>query len=356
MQRRTFLIVTGSGCVAACTARKSLPPVLGHQQGIAFDGFRTKPEQEDFDALTALGATHIALFPFGYMRSHTEPTVSRYSGRRVDWSLSDEGLLETGRMAREAGLRVVVLPTLADFRDGHWRGEVHMANEESWARFFESYREFLLHHAALAERMQAVGFSVGTELRETVARTTQWRETIGMVREQFWGWLTYAANWDDYGSIPWWDAVDLIGVQAYFELGDPGNGTVSERREKLASAWGPIRRRLAALSETTGKQILFTEIGYKSHTGSTAQPWKWEIEGLPDSTLQEAAYEAAFDVFWDKPWFAGFYWWKWQTHSGMHADRDFTPQGKPAEQVVRRYYSGKAIPSTPKQGFNEWPR
>lgn len=339
MLRRTFL-VTSAVITAGCGPRSRQSPVAGTQRGIGFDGFRATVTPDDFANLKRMGATHLALFAFGYMRRFDEPVVFRYDGPRTDWSLTDEGLVATGTMAREAGLKVILLPTLADFVDGHWRGETEM-KDDSWDAWFESYRRFLLHYAQLAEKMRAVGFSVGTELRKTVAHETPWRQIIALVRERFRGWLTYAANWDDYDTVPWWDAVDLIGVQAYFELGTGGDGSTADRTRSLVESWTPIKQRLSTLSAQTTKRILFTEIGYKSHTAATAYPWKWEIEGVADPTIQAAAYDAAFRAFWSEPWFAGFYWWKWRPAGANDddADRDFTPQGKPAENVLRRYYS-----------------
>jgi hypothetical protein len=334
MHRRTFLAATAVAA-AACARGRGVTPAAGPHRGIGFDGYRAGATPADFEAIRDLGATQVALFPYARMPSHTEPRVDRYRGPEVDWSLTDDGLLELSAMARRAGLCVLLLPTLADFVDGHWRGEVHMSDEASWERWFTSYRAFLLHYADLAARMRAAGLSVGTELRETVPREAQWRETIALVRQRFDGWLTYAANWDDYDRVPWWDALDFIGVQAYFELGEP------ERLDQLVAAWEPIRVRMGEVSAATGRRVIFTEIGYKSHRGATAHPWKWEIEGEQDLELQRLAYEAAFSTFWRQPWFAGFYWWKWRpgARSDPAYDRDFTPQGKPAESVIRRYYS-----------------
>ncbi len=342
MDRRRFVLAAAA--LAACRpgARAGRPhPPVQRQRGIAWDGYRGSPRAADFVELRDLGATHVGLFPFGYMVSHRAPTVSRFADD-VDPSLTDAGLLEAARLARQAGLAVLFVPTLEDFRDGHWRGEVRMDSEADWDAWFASYGTFVLHYARLAARAGAVGFSVGTELRETVHRTGPWRRLIARVRETFPGWLTYAANWDDYARVPWWDAVDLIGVQAYFELGDPGPGTVTRRADHLTAAWRPVADRLQALSARTGRQVLFTEIGYKSHTASTARPWRWEIDGEPDPALQAAAYEAAFRTFWREPWFAGFYWWKWHATDAPIPDpaRNFTPQGKEAAGVLRRYYGG----------------
>lgn len=339
MLRRDFLLTTAA-LSAACATHHRLAPAPGPQRGIAFDGYLgPRPTTSDVEALRVLGVSHLALFPFGYMRSHRDAAVLRFGGSNTHWSLTDEGLLHIGRLARQAGIRVVLLPTLADFVDGRWRGEIEMDDERAWETWFASYEAFVLHYAALAARMDADGFSVGTELRSTVHRADWWRQLVTQVRHQFSGWLTYAANWDDFDQVPWWSSLDLVGVQAYFELGTPPAG--ADPVSHLVDAWAPTRDRLASLSSQLDRRVLFTEIGYKSHTGATTRPWQWELSGPPDPTLQRAAYEAAFRVFWYEPWFAGFYWWKWKLHATQDEehDRDFSPQGKPAEEVIRRYYS-----------------
>ncbi|MDH3456119.1 MAG: hypothetical protein OER90_04690 [Gemmatimonadota bacterium] len=338
MRRRDFFLTTVTAA-AACATRRRVAPLPGPQRGIAFDGYLApEPTISDVKALHALGVSHVALFPFGYMRGHRDPEVLRFGGPDTHWSLTDDGLLRVGHLAQQAGIGVVVLPTLADFVDGRWRGEIEMDDERGWETWLASYEQFIVHYAALAAKMDAVGFSVGTELRSTVHRTDWWRRVIATVRRRFSGWLTYAANWDDFDQVPWWPALDLVGVQAYFELGTPPAG--GDPVNHLVEAWAPIRDRLASLSSRVGRRVLFTEIGYKSHVNATARPWQWELSGLPDPSLQRAAYEAAFRVFWHEPWFAGFYWWKWKpnaTSDEEHA-RDFSPQGKPAETVLRRYY------------------
>jgi hypothetical protein len=51
-------------------------------------------------------------------------------------------------------------------------------------------------------------------------------------------------------------------------------------------------------------------------------------------------YRAALEAFWGEPWFAGFYWWMWDTRPPADPERDasFTPQGKPAWPVLREFY------------------
>ena len=58
---------------------------------------------------------------------------------------------------------------------------------------------------------------------------------------------------------------------------------------------------------------------------------------------QADATRATFEEFWKEDWFAGGFVWKWFLHYedvGGSEDNRFTPQNKPAENVIRAHYSG----------------
>jgi hypothetical protein len=65
-----------------------------------------------------------------------------------------------------------------------------------------------------------------------VAREKEWRRVIAAVRGVTSARLTYAANFDAYQRVAFWDALDAIGIQAYFPLTD-----------KATSASAPLRPR-----------------------------------------------------------------------------------------------------------------
>jgi hypothetical protein len=168
------------------------------------------------------------------------------------------------------------------------------------------------------------------------------------VRTRFSAKVTYAANWDSY-SVSWiefWDALDYVGVDAYFPLTNTFNPTV----QQLINAWSYSTasgfngrnwtNELYATSTQTGKDIIFTEIGYCSQDGTNTEPWNWNISPNTDLKEQADCYNAALEVFKEKTWFKGWFWWNWETdpNAGGPADKHFTPQNKPAQTVLRQYY------------------
>lgn len=331
-------------------AEAPVPGARPRQRGVSWVAGPQEVTVESFDSLVAVGAEWIAQTPFGWQDRVDSPQVRLVTSGRVYWGERDEGLEVTTRLARERGIRTLLKPHvwLRRRESGEWRGEIAMRSEEDWRAWFESYRELVLHYARLAERLEIPALAVGTELHATARdRPEDWRRIIREVREVYSGQLTYAANW--YGEIEdvtFWDELDFIGVQAYFPSGDERLPTV----EALVAGWRPHVERLEALHRETGKPIVFTEMGYVSREGATVDPWTWpeRAHGQPRPLASEAglelqarAYEAFFRALWDRPWFAGVYVWKW--HPTIPAGEPnpylgFTPQGKPAEEVLRRWF------------------
>ena len=95
-----------------------------------------------------------------------------------------------------------------------------MTDGRAWAEWFSSYRRFLVHHAVVAEAAGAALFCVGTELKSTESREKEWRDAIAAVRLSTGAPLLYAANWAvNAPRVPFWDALDAVGVDFYDPLG-----------------------------------------------------------------------------------------------------------------------------------------
>ncbi|MCI0531888.1 MAG: hypothetical protein L0Y74_08080, partial [candidate division Zixibacteria bacterium] len=101
-------------------------------------------------------------------------------------------------------------------------------------------------------------------------------------------------------------------------------------------------QKIEAIYNRHQKPVIFTEVGF---TGVPA-PWKQPhepAERRAEINLDDQArcYEAVFRSLHGKPWVQGIYWWKWPTYLeyGGEEDNDFTPNNKPAEEVVRRWYA-----------------
>ncbi len=272
---------------------------------------------------------------------------------------TDESLIAGIKYAQSRGLKVALSLHLNP-NDGKWRAMINPSNRTAW---FAAYKAVLLKYASIAKDTGVYQFTIGTELIDMAAddinpdNTRQWKQMIAAVRAVYSGKLTYSANWgpgesDEKMQIGFWPDLDSIGISAYFPLTTDG-ATV----EGYKKAWKRIdERELAFLNQQYGKPILFTEVGYRSVTGAHEVPadfWSHWGAGRTNETEQAHLYEALYSYWNDKPYFTGIQLWNWSSDPtvGGPANEDFTPHGKQAEQVMKRYLP--ALPVAPQNPAKE---
>ena len=338
------------GALAAALALSLLVPVTPssaqvaeRQDGISFaawwyDLFDGEPPQESMANLADTGAGWVGIVPTWYQANAATTRIGP-----TDNSVTDDGVVHMIQTAHDLGLSVMVKPHV-DLSDDatEWRGSIgtHWQGQPAkWDRWFRSYRHFIFHFAVLAEANGVEQLSVGCELLGTTGRAKRWRKVVAGVRERFSGTLTYAANWGgEEVGLRWWDAVDLIGVDAYYPLTGENDPTLQE----LEEGWATPIETLADLSAAwDDKPIVLTEVGYRSVDGANRRPWAWTNDPPLDLQEQADCYEALFGTVWDEAWLAGFFIWDWSADptAGGPTDKDFTPFGKPAEDVLRASYA-----------------
>lgn len=320
-----------------------LPPAF--HRGIAYahswqgGGYGTPSSARSLLALRRMGITWIALTPFGYQASPGDTvvrTIFDQPGHETDRAMA----LDIAE-ARRLGMRVLLKPHLW-IDHGSWPGDIAFPSPGHFAAWFDSYSRMILHYADFAERAGVEVLSIGCELKGVTSGTeSAWRDLIAQIRRRYHGQLTYAANWDEYEHIAWWDALDAVGINAYFPLSDAPDPSLPE----LMAGAAAVRKRLDAFHARTRRPILFTEIGYGSVLGAASRPWEAERAAPMHAELQRRCYEAIARTFSDVPWLQGVYWWKWfSAASGQPdaQDRDpFSPRNKPAQGIIEAWYGAE---------------
>lgn len=286
----------------------------------------------------------ITLVPFADQEDYDSPDLRYYWGDRTSLIQRDSMYHDQIHIAHAAGLKVFLKPHIwmHDASAGKWRSDIYPSSEENWLIWQQHYQEFIMSYAKIAADNDVELFCIGTELsRLSVEKPEFWTSLIKEVRKVYKGKLTYAANWyEEYEHIVFWKELDFIGVQAYFPLVDNHEPTVAQ----LSKAWSRYIPTLENLSRTYDRQVLFTEMGYKSTTDSAIRPWEWieypiNTNKIYSSETQANCYQAFFDTLWNNDWLAGVH--IWQLRSDFDPNKeinnlDFTPQGKPAEAVIAK--------------------
>ncbi len=274
------------------------------------------------ELLNQTGTEYVSLIVSWYQDTISSTNVYRNPTKTP----SDEALVNAIKKIHSLGMKVMLKPHI-EVADGSSRTDIIPSN---WNEWFANYSNFIDYYANFSEKNNVDQFSIGTELKGTTSRA-EWLNIITNTRKLYSGPITYAANFDEYSSINWWDKLDYIGIDAYFNLTNKYDPTLQE----LKDGWNGYKNNLSSFYNTWKKPIIFTEIGYQSINGTNIHPW-WS-SGNSDLNEQKNSYESAFESLWDESWFYGMYWWHWYYDYTKDTD-NFTIYGKPAEKIVKKWY------------------
>lgn len=321
--------------ILSCSAG---PAVSQKIRGVSFVSSRDTINQTHVSPVLNTGANYAAVMPFGFMRSSEEPqlifnTDGQWFGERY------LGAKQYIRQLHQNNIEVMLKPQIW-IRRGEFTGDLLLKTEEDWELLEDSYEAFILLYAGLAEEEKVAIYCIGTELYNfTAARPEFWQELIEKVKKVYSGKLTYAENWDKVGEVAFWKELDFIGADAYFPVSEMKTPTTEAARQ----GWQTHKTMLKNLSRKLNKPVLFTEYGYRSIDYAGKEPWdSRRTEESANMEAQANLYEALFQELWKEPWFAGGFVWKWfhdYERTAARKDNRFTPQGKPAEVILKKWYS-----------------
>lgn len=281
------------------------------------------------DELKSLGVNSIAIHPYAQIREDGHVL----SGRRSDATTTH--ITTPLRWAHERGMSAMLIPHIAYWGTRFlWRGEIDFAKQEEWDTFFSEYETWIVRMATLAEEEHAEIFCVGLEFSLAQKQEDRWRKIIAAVRAVYHGKVTYGANWNEYAEVKFWDALDYIGVLAYFPLTKTTNPSASE----LSAAWDKRCAELAKFSKQQGKQFLFTEIGYNESARAAAEPWAFKTGGEHATEIQARCIDVALGLPARHPFIAGMYWWKWFPEVPHHEVENYTLQTAPIKAVIAKHW------------------
>ena len=280
------------------------------------------------EALHALGADWIAIHPYAAIG---EDGSVRFAA--LDGETPPESLARPIREAHARGMKILIKPHLAYWGTRFsWRGEIDFEDPAAWARFWTDYERWIV--AVARATREADGFVLGTELVHASGDEQRWRDLARAVREVTHVPLTYAANWDEYEQIGFWDALDAIGIQAYFPL--VADGIRDEA--SIRAGWQRWSDRLREFSQTRGRPVLFTELGYNHSLTAPARPWEYDTDGEAAREVQAICLRAALDAIEAEPALIGAFLWKWFPEP-RPLGRNFQLATPPIMAVIRAAWS-----------------
>jgi hypothetical protein len=241
-----------------------------------------------------------------------------------------------------------------------------VASERAW---FDSYTAFAVHYAQLAQSLNIPLIIIGSDLTSIAIDTSatglttkskaglggdagvlcygrrdcEWRHVIAAMHAAtytpltsktarpggtYTGKLTFASvvatSADnlipEWSTITWWDALDIIGIDAYFPLTNgqdiapsvlatAWNGTLDPAARASGNSGEPIFTDLRNFSSKFKRNILFTGAGYESFGGSNGAPNNTSnTSDTSDQTEQAYDMKALLQIFSAQTWWIGAIW------------------------------------------------
>ncbi len=280
------------------------------------------------DELHSLGVNSIAIHPYAQIENdgHVRFRVvqdNRHITVPLDW-------------ARERGMSVMLIPHIAYWGTKFlWRGEINFQSAQEWDRFFAEYETWIVQMAQIAQAHGVATFCVGLEFYYAQKFEERWRKIIAAVRKVYHGKVTYGGNWDTFQEVKFWDALDYLGVLAYFPLTKSIDPSVTE----IAHAWDRKCAELTAFSAAHGdKRFLFVEIGYNESARAAAEPWAFKTGGDNAEQIQQRCIAVALDLPARCPVLAGMYWWKWFPELPNDEEENYRLQTPAIKAVIAKHW------------------
>ncbi|MDA7558434.1 glycoside hydrolase, partial [Flavobacteriaceae bacterium] len=221
----TFYLIFSLG---ACSMSTYKEPKIN---GVSFVASRDSIFEKHVTPVMRINANYAAIMPYGFIRSSDEPNII-YNTSRQWFGESKSGAEQYIQELSRHNIRIMMKPHL--WIRGEFTGHMTMTSDKNWEQLKQSYTTFIMEYAMLAESTKTEIFCIGTELEAFVKYDSKyWLGLIKKIKSVYSGKLTYAANWDEYYKIPFWDQLDYIGIDAYFPVSNAQTPLV----EECLNAW-----------------------------------------------------------------------------------------------------------------------
>lgn len=314
----------------------NLTQTINKINGISFVATRNPIDKNDVQPLVQYNANYVAVIPYAWMRSIDSPQVI-YDKDHGWWGEKPHGVSQTIDLMNDQNIEVMLKPQIW-INKGTYTGTIQLKTNEDWQILEDSYREYILRFARIAQEKKVGLFCIGTELESFVtARPDYWRQLIKEIRTIYKGKITYAGNWDSYKQVTFWDELDYIGVDAYFPVCNKKTPDI----DNINQSWDKWKKELKSFSTSFKKQILFTEYGYISADYAGKEPWKnAQDHHEVNEKAQDILYQCLYDKVWGESWMAGGFLWKYHAEDSRWRGfaKRFTPQGKMAQKTITQAY------------------
>lgn len=297
--------------------------LMRENEKIPFDGEETK---ESLRLLKESTGCNYIILAIGALQDTPQSEEIDFRGPHIP---TDEALKKVIGYARELELKIILKPML-NCRNGVWRAHINFFDKEvpcepKWSKWFESYSEYLLHFAEIAQETQCEMLMIGCEMVQTERKETYWRQLVSEIRKVYHGPLTYNTDKYQEEEVKWWDCLDVISSSGYYPQ----------------SKWEENLDRIEAVVKQFNKPFFFAEGGCMCREGCQEVPNDWTFQGPSNIQIQADYFTKLFEACSKRSWVGGFGFWAWVNDMDKETeskDDGYGVYGKPSCDIIKNFY------------------
>ncbi len=342
LRQSLFAVLCLSALLQSCytdkTAPLSEPEYLEFNfKGIAVDAVKNSVDQNSFTEISDLNADAVSLRPRGVLIGGSD--TIEYDRNGFEWGEKSTGITAQIGFAKLNGLSVLIDPWV-EFPPAESSAEYDAGDSTGWAKFEQSYLKYIVHFANIAENEGADVFCIGSDMENfVIQQDTFWTSLIDTVRKVFAGELTYGANYKNYDDIPFWSDLDYIGIQAYFFVSLSQTPQSLDVEQHWVSSLIPA---LSAYSSSQQRNVLFTQIGYRSidYCGEQVLNEDTTSTYTVNVNAQENCISGFLNALRNRSWFDGAFirGWTLDKKNKGAGDDSYSPQAKSTYSSILSIY------------------
>lgn len=189
---------------------------------------------------------------------------------------------------------------------------------------------------------------IGCEYTNQDKQEKYWPPLIEAVRKVYHGLLSYNTPcWWHYAVDQkwirdWFHLLDMVGISNYYGngYGELGMQITDVNTENITKGMMTVVKNLDEAYEILKKPIFMAEFGVRSVKNGLNNPADcWNNQNEFDGELQVMYFEGTMKAFESRPWWSGFFWWKWEEQQDRSyfkqpsGDTGCTIAGKPCEKT-----------------------
>lgn len=281
---------------------------------------------QNLQVMRSIGINSIFLTTFHYCADQYADSIKTTSE-----TINDSVLSEIIQTTLQEGFRVILKPHI-DLENGKPRYLIEPSDKEKWLIF---YMNIIQRYIMLSNKYGLSHIVIGTEI-DKIADSPGFIEMIEQIRLIYKGSLIYSASFDHFLSADLWQHIDIIGINAYYNLCNNQHCTKSE----LTESWNYWLTIINNFASGKGKPVFITECGFYSREGCGINPGNWSSGGDASPDEQANSYEALLCQAAAFTNIKGIFWWQWELNNPWNDNTsDYTPKDKPAEDVIKKYWN-----------------